>query len=176
VIINNGLACLKVGAKCAARYEKSYNKYGYHCLRGKLVKKVKPPPPPLATPGHYLGRTSQNEIFNFDVTADARSVANLLTGQVNQSCTPGGSLSQGQIDLRGGALTVLKDGTFGYLDSGAGTVGSFASHYKVVIEGHFSPGGIAAGNLREDTSFADADGTAYSCSSGVVSWTASRVG
>ncbi len=181
VIINNGLACLKVGAKCVARYEKTYNRHGYHCSRGKLVKRTKPKPPPppppkpVAVPGHYVGRTSQNEVFDFDVTADGKAVVNLATGQVNESCTPGASLSGGNIALPGQALAIDATGTFSYDASGIGTVGSDASHVTVTIEGHLSPGGVAAGNLQSDTSFVH-EGTAYSCSSGLVSWTASRVG
>ncbi len=70
-----------------------------------------PPPPPAAVPGHYDGRTSQNEIFAFDVSADGRGITGLRTGQINESCEPpdyylsGGNLS----DWSG---PVALDGTF----------------------------------------------------------------
>ena len=40
----------------------------------------------IATPGHYSGKTSQNETFDFDVPAAGDNVTGLRTGQINQSC------------------------------------------------------------------------------------------
>ena len=47
-------------------------------------------PPPTVQLGHYVGTTSQNEKFFFDVTTNGsrNEVVNLGTGQLNQSCDP----------------------------------------------------------------------------------------
>jgi hypothetical protein len=53
-----------------------------------------------------------------------------------------------------------------------GTVGgTVAANEHNLIEGRIQ-GGIASGMLKEDTSFTWTNGTAYSCTSGVVTWTA----
>jgi hypothetical protein len=46
---------------------------------------------PVAQPGHYAGRDSQNETWSFDVTPDGRGLANLTTGQINMSCSYAGT-------------------------------------------------------------------------------------
>jgi hypothetical protein len=73
------------------------------------------PPAQVATfqPGHYVGRTSQNESFAFDISSDGTQLMNLVTGQINQSCQPirlnlyGGNLNWG-----GYVQRVSGDGSF----------------------------------------------------------------
>lgn len=135
------------------------------------------PPPPLATPGHYSGKSTFNEVFNFDVSADGKTVVNVQTGQVNESCSPDNiTLSQGNLAFSG-PFPIAADGSFAINTSSPITVGfsdgSVAGTRKVTITGHFSSG-TATGTVRTDTSFAHG-GNSYSCNSGDQTWTASKV-
>lgn len=132
-----------------------------------------PPPPPAAVPGHYEGRSSQNEIFNFDVTVDGRGLTNLQTGQVNQSCDPPAYLSGGNVTAPG-PYQVALDGTFAFGGTFTGTVGTSISTNTLTVAGRVS-GGTASGTFREDTTFTS-NGAAFTCSSGDQTWTATRVG
>jgi hypothetical protein len=132
-----------------------------------------PPPPPAAVPGHYEGRSSQNEIFNFDVTADGRGLTNLQTGQVNQSCDPPAHLSGGNVTAPG-PYQVALDGTFTLSGTFTGTVGGSISTNTLTVAGRIS-GGTASGTFREDTTFTSS-GAGFKCSSGDQTWTATRVG
>jgi hypothetical protein len=137
-----------------------------------------PPAPPVATPGHYEGRSSFNEAFAFDVSADGKSVLNLRTGQVNESCSPSSfTLSGGNLSAPG-PYSIAADGSFTISSSFSIAVsfsdGSVATGpRKVAITGRFTSG-AATGTIRTDTSLSwkDAD---YSCSSGDQTWTASKV-
>ena len=131
-----------------------------------------PPPAPAATPGHYDGRTSQNEIFVFDVTADGRGLANLQTGQINKSCDPPAYLSGGNLSAPG-PYPVALDGSFSFSGTFSGTVGDSTSTNTATITGHISAG-IASGTLRVDTTFT-INGTTYICNSGDQTWTATKV-
>lgn len=131
-----------------------------------------PPAPPAATPGHYTGKTADNELFAFDIGADGLSLSSLQTGQMNESCNPPGSLSGGNIRAAG-PFPVAKDGSFTLTGSFVSVVGSSASQNTITITGHVSAG-IASGTYKEDTLFA-ANGVNFSCTTGQQSWTASKV-
>jgi hypothetical protein len=130
-----------------------------------------PPPPPPATPGHYQGRSSFNETFDFDVTADGKSVANLQTGQINESCTPPANISGGNLTAAG-PFAIAADGSFSIGGTLPITVNSSSGSRKVTITGRFT-GGTATGTIRTDTTFT-LDGTAYTCTSGDQTWTATK--
>ena len=53
---------------------------------------------PLVRPGHYTGLNSMMTLFAFDVTPDGASVTHLVTGQINQSCNGGVTISQGNLN------------------------------------------------------------------------------
>jgi hypothetical protein len=132
-----------------------------------------PPPPPPAAPGHYDGRTSQNEIFAFDVSADGTRITGLHTGQINQSCDPPDYyLSGGYLNNWSGS--VQRDGSFTLGFNGPGTVGGNAATFKITIVGRFSTG-TASGTIRDDVSWMQS-GTAYNCSSGDQTWSATKTG
>ena len=141
---------------------------------GRTAPTAPPPPPapPAATPGHYTGKTADNELFAFDIGADGLSLSNLQTGQMNESCNPPGSLSGGNIRAAG-PFPVAKDGSFTLTGSFVSVVGSSASQNTITITGHVSAG-IASGTYKEDTLFA-ANGVNFSCTTGQQSWTASKV-
>jgi len=142
----------------------------------RVTWKAAPAPPapaaPPATPGHYEGRSSFNEIFNFDVSADGNSVVKLQTGQINESCTPSAHISGGNL-LAPGPYPVGADGSFSITASISITVNNTAGTRKITITGRFA-GATATGTIRTDTSFT-LDGTGYTCTSGDQTWSASKV-
>ena len=184
-VIGGKVKCLRVGQKCAARYRAAYKKHGFTCVNGRLRKRsttapppqppspppVPPPPPaPPATPGHYKGTTSQNEIIEFDVSADGTRVVALLTGQINEGCNPPAHLFGG--NLHDGTAAIAADGTFKLDFDYTSSVGGDPSKGHFTLTGKFS-GGSWTGTLEDKVSFTD-EGTAYSCGSGTQTWTASK--
>jgi hypothetical protein len=116
-------------------------------------------------------------VFNFDVSADGKTVVNLSTGQVNESCNPSDvTLSQGNLAFPG-PFPIAADGSFAISTTYPITVnfsdGSVAGLRKVAISGHLS-GGTATGTVRTDTSFGHG-GSSYACNSGDQTWTATKV-
>jgi hypothetical protein len=70
---------------------------------------------PVAQPGHYVGKDSQNETWSFDVTPDGRGLATLTSGQINMSCSYAGqtvgSTSGGNFQLKT-TFPIAQDGSF----------------------------------------------------------------
>jgi hypothetical protein len=128
-----------------------------------------PPPPPAAKPGHFTGKTADNELWAFDISPDGLSLTNLQTGQMNESCNPDYYLWGGQQTLPG-PFPVARDGSFSITLSTPTTVNDDAAADTLVISGQIS-GGVATGTYRDDTTFSS-DGTAYSCTSGNQTWSA----
>jgi hypothetical protein len=177
--------CLAVGQKCSTRYQAAYRKYGFVCKNGRLRKRTTapppvtpppppPPPPPPATPGHYTGKTSQNEQFDFDVTADGRGFASLKTGQVNEGCTPYATIYGGNWTFNSSPYPIDASGTFKIDFAFTGAVSGAPSNGHLTIDGHFN-GATAQGTLLETLNFTY-QGTTYSCTSGPQTWLASRTG
>jgi hypothetical protein len=187
-VIGGKVKCLRSGQSCSGRYQAAYKKYGFTCVSGHLRKRTTTttppptpeppapppsPPPPPAQPGHYHGTDSQNEVIDFDVTADGRGVVNLSTGQINEGCTPTAYIYGGNI--RGASAPVSSDGAFvldgpyqGKFNDGT----SYSGHFN--LTGHFS-GTTATGTISDSLNFTS-NGTAYSCGSGQQTWTATRTG
>jgi hypothetical protein len=177
-VIAGTFKCLKAGQRCVARNQKAYKRYGFTCVKGHLrkVARPKPPTPPaqLAQPGHYKGRTSQNEIFEFDVVAAGNAVTGIKTGQINEGCTPRTTLSGGSLNLGTFTSPVGADHGFNIDFTYSGRVDSDASTGRITITGHFN-GAVAVGNLQKTTNFTHA-GVQYACGSGLQTWTATRIG
>ena len=181
-VIGGKVKCLRAGQGCAARYQAAYKKYGFTCVRGHLSKRSAPKPPtpapsptpapPPAQPGHYIGTTSQNEVFQFDVATTGTIVQNFATGQINEGCNPPAHLAGG--NFRGGAASIAADGTFRIENNYTSTVSGVPSIGHLTLTGHFS-GGTANGTLSVTTTFTF-EGVAYTCGSGQQSWTAARSG
>jgi hypothetical protein len=181
-VIGGKVKCLRAGQVCRARYQVSYKKVGFTCVKGHLRKRAAPPAPqppapppaPPAQPGHYHGTTSQLEVIDFDVTSSGTTVTNISTGQINEGCTPAGSLGGGNFRSGGVAIPIAVDGTFKIDGDYTGTVGGSPSTGHLTLIGHFT-GATASGTLEDKTSFTY-NGVAYSCGSGQQTWTASRTG
>jgi hypothetical protein len=62
--------------------------------------------------GHYKGVTSQSETFEFDITNGGLSFHGLKTGQINEGCTPRGSISGGYINWPDYVVPVSRAGDF----------------------------------------------------------------
>ena len=132
-----------------------------------------PPLPPPATPGHYEGRSTFNEAFDLDVSADGKSVVNLRTGQINESCNPSAHISGGNLTAPG-PYAIAADGSFSIAATITITVGDSTGTRSIKIAGRFA-GTSASGTIRTDTTFT-LDGTGYVCNSGDQTWSASKVG
>jgi hypothetical protein len=102
-----------------------------------------PPPPPAATPGHYSGKTADDELWAFDISEDGLSLRNLQTGQINEHCEPPLYLSRGEMDFPG-PIPVNRDGTFAINTTLEGTVDDDPSTVAVKITGRVA-GGSASG-------------------------------
>jgi hypothetical protein len=174
-IIGGKVKCLRAGQPCTARYQTAYKRYGFTCVKGHLRKRAAPPtpqPPPPAQPGHYHGTTSQLEVIDFDVTSTGTTLTNISTGQINEGCTPPGSLSGGNYRSGSALIPIAAGGMFKIDFDYTGTVGGFPSTGHFTLIGNFT-GATAIGTLEDKTSFTY-NGVAYSCGSGQQSWTASR--
>ena len=189
-IIAGKSKCLKSGQTCLKRYQKAYRKYGFNCVNGHLRKRAAPPPTPPAPPppppappppptphaqpGHYKGLTSQITNFEFDVTGDGNFVTHLVTGQINEGCTPGGSLYGGDLNFGTAMIPIAVDGSFTIDIPYTGKVDEDPSTGHLTIIGHLS-GTTATGTLSDTVSFTS-EGTQFSCGSGLQTWTATRSG
>jgi hypothetical protein len=136
-----------------------------------------PPPPPTpkaaAVPGHYEGKTGDNEIFRFDITSDGRGITHLQTGQINETCTPPGSLSGGNIGPLSSTYTVALDGSFTISGTLQTTVGTAPATDTITITGNVL-NSSGSGLIRDDTAFVS-NGFQYKCTSGNQTWSATRV-
>jgi hypothetical protein len=133
-----------------------------------------PPPPPLYGPGHYAGKTSQNEAFAFDVSADGSTVMNLTTGQINESCN-GFNLFGGNLAQSGPVASIASDGSFTIQSNNSATFPDGTPYEDhLTITGQLS-GSSATGTLLDNTSFTRS-GTSVSCTSNPQTWSASRTG
>lgn len=189
-IIAGNFKCLRVGLKCSASYQSAYRKYGFHCAKSRLRKgtgtSVPPsssstppagvPDPPRFQSGHYKGVTSQNETIEFDIRPGFGASSDfygLKTGQINEGCTPqfhirGNYLSGYYAEVQWGGDFILDKDLTGW------HVGDSPATEHLTIRGHMN-GQAGSGSLELKTTFV-ADGVAYSCGSGLQTWTVTRIG
>lgn len=176
-IVAGSFKCLRAGQLCKARYQKAYRKYGFKCVNGRLRTTVpptpKPPVPPPGQPGHYKGTTSQNELFEFDVTSDGRGVTNVVTGQINQGCNGGFTLWGGAGTWVSGRLPIDSSGRFTVDFPYQNVVNASASNGRFTLTGHLN-GAVGVGNFQVTTNFIE-NGVAYACGSGLQTWTVTRI-
>jgi hypothetical protein len=118
--------------------------------------------------------SSQLTNFEFDVTSDGNFVTHLVTGQINEGCSPGGSLYGGDLNFGTATIPIAADGSFKIDTDYQGKVDEDPSTGHLTIIGHLS-GNTATGTLSDTVSFTD-NGTQYSCGSGLQTWTATRTG
>jgi hypothetical protein len=128
------------------------------------------PPAPAAKPGHFTGKTSDNELWAFDIAPDGLSLAGLRTGQLNESCNPPDFYLSGGEQTLPGPFKVARDGSFTINLSTSTSIDGEPGTDTFVITGQIS-GGVATGTYRDDTTFSSG-GTAYSCTTGNQTWSA----
>jgi hypothetical protein len=195
-VIGGNFKCLRVGQRCLTRYQGAYRRYSLHCANGRLRRGSTgpfdtaappqgPPPPPLPPPaptpaaidGHYKGVTSQNETFEFDISNGGLSFRGLKTGQINQGCTPQFHIYGNYFNWPDYSVSVSRSGDFTIDTERSGAyVGQSPATTHLTIRGHVT-GSTASGSVELNTSFRDVGtGIAYSCGSGLQSWTVTRTG
>ena len=125
-----------------------------------------PKPPPLATPGHYLGTTSQGNRIGFDVADGGGSLSN-LSFRVREQC------SDTVIGSFGITLSLSPDGSLSVDGQGAfsGALPSSGLVSTASITGTFSPAHAASGTFQVDIVDVG-DPTNGHCTSGSVTWNA----
>jgi hypothetical protein len=128
-------------------------------------------------PGTYGGTTAQSRSVTFHVANSASMMTNVDIPVTTVGCTP----SKGFDDqLVIGSITIGSDGSFSSTTSADGVVsGGAVAHFTYTFRGHFhgttSAGAErAAGQFREDITFDN--GTAYSCTTNDLWWSATRTG
>jgi len=121
------------------------------------------PPPALAAPGPWGGTTAQGSALLFDVTADGRSLANVVVGEYRYDCVRSDGLRTqtfSGVDFRyPGPFAIDEDRTF-TLKAGSAT-----------IAGRFGDRSAAGTIAVSYTLPADANGRTSTCS-GTIGWTA----
>ena len=133
-----------------------------------------PPPPPPYQSGHYAGKTSQLEEFEFDVSADGTTLQDLVTGQINESCNDF-NLFGGNIHATGNVTPISSDGNFAIHDDHSGMFGDGTPYQEhLEITGHLS-GTSATGTLLDTVTFT-LQGMAESCTSNPQTWSAAKTG
>jgi len=130
---------------------------------------------PVAQPGHYTGRDSQNEVWSFDVTPDGRGLANLTSGQINMSCSYAGqtvgSTSGGNFHVTS-TIPIAQDGSFTATVNFTGEPNTTSDIFTMT--GKFTNGTMSA-NWSENWSFTD-QGYPIDCTTGNQTLTATRTG
>ena len=134
---------------------------------------------PVAQPGHYTGRDSQNEVWNFDVTPDGKGLANLTTGQMNMSCSYAGqtigSTYGGNVHLTS-TIPIAQNGSFSTtVNFNGGTISGYPITSDVfTVAGQFANNTVS-GTFNEKLSF-NYQGLTIDCTTGDQTWTATRTG
>lgn len=186
--IRGKVVCIHVGGKCVAAHNAKYRRHGYTCVMGRLRRYVAPPsppspptpptpptppaaPPPPATPGHYVGKTSQLEDMTLDVTPTGNGITGFEIHTVNESCSPGGSF-YGSAGITG-TIPIASNGTFSVNLTGPFTLSDgTVVNDTFTMHGSFS-GTTATGSFKESDSFSY-QGTPFSCNSGDQTFTVTR--
>lgn len=126
-----------------------------------------------AAVGTFAGKSSQNEDVTFEVPAGGRGVTRFRINSLNQSCQPANEVSTfGALDFADAVFPVAATGAFMASYKGPGKVAGHDAQLDVRATGRVT-GRSAAGVARFDMKFTDANGTAFTCSSGDVDWSAS---
>jgi hemolysin type calcium-binding protein len=135
-----------------------------------------PPPPPAqtpVTPGNYQGQT-QNGNFVFITVTPNRTATQMRINDLPETCK-GNLIITGGDNFGDSTFTIGDDGTFAASGNWDGTdVQGDATwtHWDVTITGRFDTATSITGTIVENYRLTY-NGTAYQCSSGNITWTAS---
>jgi hypothetical protein len=125
-------------------------------------------------PGSYSGTTHQGYAASFYVSADSTHLQDVSIPTVVIGCTPTNNFTD-QLDVA--SIPIAGDGSFTSTTTQSGVLSGAPAMFTYTFSGHFH-GTTATGDervggqLREDISFNN--GTSYSCTSDVQSWSMTR--
>ena len=110
--------------------------------------------------------------MTFDVLPGGAKLTRFRINSVNQSCEPPNEVAtSGPLDYGAAKFVVFRLGTFAATYIGPGTTSGYLATFDIRTSGRFA-GRRVTGTTRFDSTFTDAAGTALTCSSGEVTWTA----
>ena len=124
--------------------------------------------PSSAEPGSYSGDTSPGYGLSFYVSPDSSQIQDVIVN-VAPTCTP--SFSYGETEVQFASIPIATDGSFNGSSTVNGVVDNVPAKSTYTFNGQFA-GTRVAGQVRDDITFSN--GTSYSCTSNLLSWSATR--
>ncbi len=119
-------------------------------------------------PGSYSGLTHQSTALSFYVSADSTHMQDVSIPTVVIGCTPTNNFDD---QLNVASIPIGTDGLFTSTTMQSGVLSGAPATFTYTFSGNFT-GTTATGVFREDIVFND--GTSYSCTSDVQSWSVTR--
>ena len=128
--------------------------------------------------GSYKGQTPSGDYLYFEVTS-ARQVSYFRLNDLRENCSPGGYFEGSVSYSRDSLWPIADNGTAGAYSVWTGTEdlgdGFVYTHYEYRTAVVFDGTATVKGTIQLKDEF-DYAGSHFSCDTGVVAWTASRVG
>ena len=123
-------------------------------------------------PGSYSGSTSQGWGVSLYVSADGVQVQDINLQTIALTCTPSAPSPNPSPDdsFHIASIPINADESFSSTTGQTRVIGNAPVHVTYTFSGQFT-GTHVAGSVREDISY---DGTATTCTSNTLTWTASR--
>jgi hypothetical protein len=123
--------------------------------------------------GSYSGDTSPGYALRFYVSAGGTQLQDITIQAVGLGCTPGGSYDDQSFSIP--AIAIAANGSFTTTTTETGVINGAAATITYTFSGHFhgtNSSGVerAAGQVRDAITYNN--GTAYSCTSNNLSWSA----
>ena len=127
------------------------------------------------TTGSYTGATWQGFGLTFYVSSNRTSLQDIALPAVNLDCTPGNGGTSSELSIASAAIS--SDGSFTGKATQSGVFEGFPATFTYLFRGKFhslNPAGVlrAAGTFSETITYNN--GTAHTCSSDELTWTATR--
>jgi PKD domain len=132
-----------------------------------VTEHVKAAPP--ASPGSYSGRTAPGYGVTFYVSSTGTSLQDIVVPTVYLTCTPGGAEPDTELTIA--SASIGSSGSFSGSATESGVWQGNPANFSFTFKGSFS-GTSAAGTLKVTLSYNN--GTAYTCTSNSLSWSATR--
>ncbi|MGO8961886.1 MAG: PKD domain-containing protein [Streptosporangiaceae bacterium] len=125
--------------------------------------------------GSYSGATWQGYGLTFYVSSSRKSLQDIAIPAVILDCTPGGASADSELSIAAAAISSA--GSFTGTATQSGVWKGYPAKFTYLFRGNFhslSPAGVprAAGTFKETISYNN--GTAYTCNSDELTWTATR--
>ena len=136
-------------------------------------------PVAFETPGEYSGSTNGNNSkdVHFYVSPGGGSIedVSMYSTYTEPSCTPSGGTSLlGAVPVGIPAIPIASGGSFSSTTTQAGLVANQPATFTYTFGGQFTSSTAITGTWQEDVTYTD-NGTDYSCTTGVESYTASWI-